>query len=126
MQLIALLRPKWIGRAVPIWLLGLSVVFSLTSMLSGQEAAVAALGKNGLSATVKALILQHEDFATFTVWTSLALLIGWLFLYLRFPDDRRVDLLAGAFLILLSAAVLFTGYLGGVLVMRYGVGVGQL
>ena len=95
-------------------------------MLSGQAAANIAIKESGLGEQIQALIAQHKNFATFTVWISLVVLIGWLWLYFRFPDNRRVDLVVLAFLILLTVDVVFTGYFGGELVMRYGVGVGQL
>ena len=95
-------------------------------MISGQAAANIAISESGLGEPAQALMAQHENFATFTVWISLVVLIGWLWLYFRFPDNRWVDLVVLAFLILLTVAVVFTGYFGGELVMRYGVGVGQL
>ena len=95
-------------------------------MISGEAAANIAISESGLGEPAQALMAQHENFATFTVWTSLVVLIGWLWLYFRFPGNRWVDLVVFAFLLLLTLAVVFTGYFGGELVMRYGVGVGQL
>ncbi|MCH7731111.1 MAG: hypothetical protein IIB44_01150 [Candidatus Marinimicrobia bacterium] len=42
----------------------------------------------------------------------------------KYPKNSGVDYIALAFLSLLSLSVGITGYLGGELVMRYGVGVG--
>ena len=126
MQFIVLIHPNWMDNRAPIWIFGFSLAMSFSSMLSGQAAANIAISESGLGEPAQALMAQHENFATFTVWTSLVVLIGWLWLYFRFPDNRRVDLVVLAFLILLTVAVVFTGYFGGELVMRYGVGVGQL
>ena len=125
MQCIVLIHPNWMDNRAPIWIFGFSLAMSFSSMISGQAAANIAISESGLGEPAQALMAQHENFATFTVWTSLVVLIGWLWLYFRFPDNRRVDLVVLAFLILLTVAVVFTGYFGGELVMRYGVGVGQ-
>ena len=126
MQFIVLINPNWMDSRAPIWIFGFSLAMSFSSMLSGQAAANIAINESGLGEQVQALIVQHKNFATFTVWISLVVLIGWLWLYFRFPSNRRVDLVVFAFLLLLTVAVVFTGYFGGELVMRYGVGVGQL
>ena len=126
MQLIVLIRPGWMDKRAPIWTLGFSLAMSFSSMLSGQAAANIAISESGLGEPAQALMAQHENFATFTVWISLVVFIGWLWLYFRFPGNRWVDLVVFAFLLLLTLAVVFTGYFGGELVMRYGVGVGQL
>ena len=126
MQIIVLIHPNWMDNRAPIWIFGFSLAMSFSSMLSGQAAANIAISEFGLGEPAQALMARHENFATFTVWISLVVLIGWLWLYFRFPGNRWVDLVVFAFLLLLTLAVVFTGYFGGELVMRYGVGVGQL
>ena len=126
MQFIVLIHPNWMDNRAPIWIFGFSLAMSFSSMISGQATANIAISESGLGEPAQALMAQHENFATFTVWTSLVVLIGWLWLYFRFPGNRRDDLVVFAFLLLLTLAVVFTGYFGGELVMRYGVGVGQL
>ena len=126
MQFIVLIHPNWMDNRAPIWIFGFSLAMSFSSMISGQAAANIAISESGLGEPAQALMAQHENFAAFTVWTSLVDFIGWLWLYFRFPGNRRVDLVVLAFLLLLTVAVVFTGYFGGELVMRYGVGVGQL
>ena len=125
MQCIVLIHPNWMDNRAPIWIFGFSLAMSFSSMISGQAAANIAISESGLSEQAQALIAQHENFATFTVWISLVVLIGWLWLYFRFPGNGSVNLVVLAFLSLLTVAVVFTGYFGGELVMRYGVGVGQ-
>ena len=124
MQFIVLIHPNWMDNRAPIWIFGFSLAMSFSSMLSGQAAANIAISESGLGEPAQALMAQHENFATFTVWISLVVLIGWLWLHFRFPGDRRIDLVVFALLILLTVAVLYTGYFGGQL-MHYGVGVGQ-
>ena len=126
MQCIVLIHPNWMDNRAPIWIFGFSLAMSFSSMISGEAAANIAISESGLGEPAQALMAQHENFATFTVWTSLVVLIGWLWLYFRFPGNRWVDLVVLGFLLLLTVAVVFTGYFGGELVMRYGVGVGQL
>ena len=126
MQFIVLIRPNWMDSRAPIWIFGFSLAMSFSSMLSGQASANIVISESGLGEPAQALMEQHENFATFTVWISLVVLIGWLWLYFRFPGNRWVALVVFAFLLLLTVAVVFTGYFGGELVMRYGVGVGQL
>lgn len=122
-QLIYLFQPSWIDRRMPLWLFGLGVISAILSMVSGQEAVTANPDLNG---PARSLLEQHEDTASFTVWTSIVIFFGWIWLFLRFPDDRRVDRIVAAFLLLLSVSVAVAGYLGGLLVMRHGVGVGLL
>ena len=126
MQFIVLIHPNWMDNRAPIWIFGFSLAMSFSSMISGQAAANIAISESGLGEPAQALMAQHENFATVTVWISLVVLIGWLWLYFRFSGNRSVDLVVLAFLLLLTVAVVFTGYFGGELVMRYGVGVGQL
>ncbi|MFQ6674384.1 MAG: hypothetical protein ACE5GH_06330, partial [Fidelibacterota bacterium] len=94
------------------------------SSVSGQDAANTVLRGMELLDTTQALLERHRAFATFTIWTSVAFTIGWLWLYLKYPGDRRVDVVALAFLLILSLAVGITGFLGGELVLTHGVGVG--
>jgi|LULY01.1.fsa_nt_gb uncharacterized membrane protein len=122
-QLIYIVQPSWIDRRTPLWLFGLSVISAILSMVSGQEAATAV---PGLDSSARSLLEQHEDTASFTVWTSIVIFFGWIWLFFRFPDDRRIDWIVAAFLFLLSVSVAIAGYLGGLLVMRHGVGVGLL
>jgi uncharacterized membrane protein len=122
-QLIYIFQPSLVDRHTPLGLFGLSVISAILSMVSGQEAVTAV---QDLHSSARSLLEQHEDAASFTVWISIVLFFGWIWLYLRFPDDRRVDRIVAAFLLLLSVSVAIAGYLGGLLVMRHGVGVGLL
>lgn len=124
LQIVVMLKPHWVCRSTPIWILGLAIVPAFLSALSGEQAAYLATTQTILPDSVQALVGRHEAFATFTVWMSLVVLIGWIWLFGKYPSDRRVDMTALAFLFLLSVSVSVTGLLGGKLVMTHGVGVG--
>ena len=124
LQIIVILKPTWVSRSTPLWLLGMAVIFSFIATLSGQDAANVAVLTTELENPARSLIIKHRAFATFTVWSSLGVLIGWLWFFLKYRDDRRVDVLSLLFLLLLSVSVGVTAYLGGELVMTHGVGVG--
>lgn len=123
LQIVAMLKPSWVCLSTPLWIPGLAIVPAFLSSLSGEQAAYLAGVSQNLADSTQALIDQHDAFATFTIWTSLAVLMGWVWLFLKFPGDRRVDWTALFFLFLLSVAVAVTGYLGGKLVLVHGVGV---
>ncbi len=130
-QIFAIWKPTWVNRLVPMLLLGLGVITSILAGISGQDAATMAITEMILLDFTRNAIETHERFANFTIWGSLIFLIGWLYLYFaqhlgkNYPKNSGIDYIALAFLFLLSLSVGITGYLGGELVMRYGVGVGQ-
>ena len=103
-QLIYIFQPSLVDRHTPLGLFGLSVISAILSMVSGQEAVTAV---QDLHSSARSLLEQHEDAASFTVWISIVLFFGWIWLYLRFPDDRRVDRIVAAFLLLLSVILFF-------------------
>ena len=70
------------------------------------------------------LMNQHEVFATITVWLSLFVFLLWLFLFLKYPGEKKVDIFALLFLFFLSLSVMVTGYFGSKLVFVHGIGVG--
>ncbi|MFQ6675232.1 MAG: DUF2231 domain-containing protein [Fidelibacterota bacterium] len=123
LQIVVVLKPAWLSRSTSLWLLGLAVVLSIVSALSGQDAANRAVNLMELSESTRSLLTTHRRFANLTLWTSLGTFLLWLWLFLRSPSDRRVDRLALALLFILSLSVAATGYLGGELVLSHGVGV---
>ncbi|MEE9167942.1 MAG: DUF2231 domain-containing protein [Candidatus Neomarinimicrobiota bacterium] len=122
-QIVAMLKSSWVCRSTPLWILGFAIVPALFSLLSGEQAAHLASTTRSLEDSAQALLARHDAFATFTVWMSLAVLVSWVWFFLKYPGDRRVDTAALFFLFLLALAVAATGYLGGELVLTYGVGV---
>jgi uncharacterized membrane protein len=55
-------------------------------------------------------------------WGSITIFLIWIYLFFKNMEDRRIDILALAFLTLLVGMVSFTAYLGGQLVWVHGVG----
>jgi len=118
---IQLWRPHWMCRVIGMWLLGLSVVFSIFSAITGERE-VARAGQVGYSTEILELMNLHELMGNIVTWGSLLLLIFWLYLFFKNMEDRRIDILALAFLVLLVGIVFFTALLGGQLVWIHGVG----
>jgi uncharacterized membrane protein len=104
-----------------MWLLGFAAVMSIAATLSGQNEAARA-GQVGYNTIVLETIQRHELLGNLTAWGSITILILWVYFFLKDMDDHRVDILALAFLGLLTGMVMFTSYLGGTLTFIYGVG----
>lgn len=125
LQIIVVVKPGWIGRSTPLWLLALGAIFSIVSALSGQDAANTALRVSDLPESTRLLIARHQRSANITLWGSLGALILLVWLSLRFPGNRRLDILTLGLLLVLSISVAVTGLLGGELVLSHGVGVAR-
>lgn len=105
----------------------------LTGNLSAQETIKIMEGreKSATDKEIKEVIEEHEDAATLLLWfysvLGAAYLITWIKKVLR-KDDSAVTGLRMWFLVLLSAAgilmLIYTGWHGGELVYKYGVGTG--
>lgn len=108
-------------RLVGMWLLGLASLFSIFSALSGTKEAARA-GERGYSTEVLEILSRHGTMGNLMTWGSLVVLIAWIFLFFNNMEDRRIDLLVLAFLILLTAMAFITANLGGELVWIHGVG----
>ncbi len=94
---------------------------SIAATLTGQNEAARA-GQVGYDTSVIEIINRHELLGNITAWGSVALLIFWVYFFLKDMKDRRVDKLALALLGLLSAIVIFNSHLGGTLTFIHGVG----
>ena len=122
MQALHVWRPYWICRTTSIWLLGMAVLTSFGAMLSGQREAIKS-GEEGHELAVLESIKNHELIATVTTWGSLVIFLLWLYLFIKYMEDTRIDNLALAFLGLLSLSVIVTSYLGGTLVYIHSLGI---
>ncbi|MBT3479673.1 MAG: DUF2231 domain-containing protein [Candidatus Marinimicrobia bacterium] len=118
---IHLWRPNWICRVVGMWLLGLAAAFSIFAAITGEREATKA-GQVGYSTEIIELMNRHELMGNIVTWGSIILCLGWVYLFFKNMEDRRIDILALAFLILMVIIVSFTSYLGGQLVWVHGVG----
>lgn len=116
-----LYKPEWINRTIGLWLLGLSTIFSIVAVLSGQKE-IQKAGELGYPTETLILIERHQTIGNIVVWGSILLFIGWLFLYLKNQVNNKVNHLAFAFLLLLFVIVIISGYTGGYLVYIHGVG----
>ncbi len=117
---IQLWRPYWMCRVIGMWLLGMSAIFSIFSSLTGEREAARA-GQVGYSAEILEMMNRHELMGNIVTWGSIVLFLSWIYLFFKNMEDRRIDVLALAFLILLVIIVSFTAFLGGQLVWVHGV-----
>ena len=118
---IHLWRHNWICRVVGMWMLGLAALCSIFASITGQWELTKA-GEAGYPIEIIELMSRHELMGNMLTWGSSLIFIGWVYLFFENMDDRRIDKLAMAFLVLLVIIVSFTAYLGGQLVWIHGVG----
>ena len=116
-----LCRSEWINRSIGLWLLGLSTIFSIVAVLSGQKEMQKA-GDIGYPTEALILIEKHPTNGNIVVWSSIIFFIGWIYLFLKHKGDNNINQLALAFLLLLFILVMLSGYTGGHLVYIHGVG----
>ena len=81
--------------------MGLATIFSIAAVLSGQKEAAKA-GEIGYPTETLIFIEPHETIGNIVVWGSILFFIGWIYLFLKYKNDIRLDRLALAFLLLLS------------------------
>ena len=118
---IQLWKPNWLGRVVGLWLMGLATIFSIAAVLSGQKEASKA-GEIGYPTETLIFIERHKTIGNIVVWGSILFFVGWIYLFLKYKNDIRLDRLALAFLLLLFMIVTISAYTGGQLVYIHGVG----
>ena len=118
---IQLWKPNWLGRVVGLWLMGLATIFSIAAVLSGQKEATKA-GEIGYPTETLIFIERHKTIGNIVVWGSILFFVGWIYLFLKYKNDIRLDKLALAFLLLLFMIVTISAYTGGQLVYIHGVG----
>lgn len=118
---IQLWKPNWLGRVVGLWLMGLATIFSIAAVLSGRKEAAKA-GEIGYPTETLIFIERHKTIGNIVVWGSILFFVGWIYLFLKYKNDIRLDRLALAFLLLLFMIVTISAYTGGQLVYIHGVG----
>ena len=119
---IQLWKPNWLGRVVGLWLMGLATIFLIAPVLSGQKEAAKA-GEIGFPTETLIFIERHETIGNIVVWGSILFFGGWIYLFLKYKNDIRLDKLALSFLLLLFMIVTISAYTGGQLVYIHGVGI---
>jgi len=120
-QILHIWRPKWINSSIGLWLIGLSIIFSLASVLSGQKEMEKA-GELGYPIETLKLIERHQTSGNIVAWSSIFFFIVWLYLFIKYKSNNNLNQLALAFLVLLFIIVMVSGYTGGQLVYIHGVG----
>jgi len=118
---IQLWKPNWLGRVVGLWLMGLATIFLIAAVLSGQKEAAKA-GEIGFPTETLIFIERHETIGNIVVWGSILFFGGWIYLFLKYKNDIRLDKLALSFLLLLFMIVTISAYTGGQLVYIHGFG----
>ena len=118
---IQLWKPNWLSRVVGLWLMGLATISAIAAVLTGQKEATKASGI-GYPTETLVLMERHETIGNIVVWGSILFFIGWIYLFLKYKNDIRLDRLALAFLLLLFMIVTISAYTGGQLVYIHGVG----
>jgi len=101
--------------------MGLATIFSIAAVLSGQKEAAKA-GEIGYPTETLIFIERHKTIGNIVVWGSILFFVGWIYLFLKYKNDIRLDRLALAFLLLLFMIVTISAYTGGQLVYIHGVG----
>ena len=99
---IHLIKSNWIHKTTGLWLVGLSAIFSIFSSITGEWELKKATEKN-YSTEVTNLMNQHEIFGNVVTWGSIIFFIFWMYLFYNYKDDRRIDIIAFAFLFLLGS-----------------------
>ena len=118
---IQLWKPNWLGRVVGMWLMGLATIFSIAAVLTGQKEAAKA-GEIGYPTETLIFIERHETLGKIVVWGAIIFFVSWVYLFLKYKNDIRLDRFALAFLLLLFMIVTISAYTGGQLVYIHGVG----
>ncbi len=110
-------RRDWHNMAYALW--GLGVLAALIAVLSGSMAA----DPHWQQEDLRAVLSNHEDWATATLIAALVVLLGRLPLHLKGQAEGRSLFLWTAAALVVSALIWVTAYYGGELVYIYGVGV---
>ena len=79
-------------------------------------------GELGYPTETLILIDKHQTIGNIVTWSSIILFTCWIYLFLKNKNDKRVNQLILAFILLLFIMVILSGYTGGQLVYIHGVG----
>jgi uncharacterized membrane protein len=104
------------------WILLAGIIMAVNAVLTGNQAEQVASPYLGNTPGLKEAVETHEEFATFTLWYFLFLLVVRYFLM----QKKKMTRLFKSVLIILALCggilIFQTGITGGALVYKYGVG----
>ena len=119
---VHLIRPNWICRVIGLWLTGLSGISSMLSSITGQWEFNKTLSQDYSQEIIK-ILERHQILGNIVTWGTIVFFVIWVNLFFKKMSDHRIDQIAFFILLILVGVVLFTAYLGGTLVWKFGVGI---
>ena len=119
---VHLIRPNWICRVIGLWLTGLSGISSMLASITGQWEFNKTLSQD-YSQEIIQILERHQLLGNIVTWGTIAFFVIWVNLFFKKMSDHRIDQIAFFILLILVGIVLFTAYLGGMLVWKFGVGI---
>ncbi|MED5247968.1 MAG: DUF2231 domain-containing protein [Candidatus Neomarinimicrobiota bacterium] len=119
---VHLIRPNWICRVIGLWLTGLSGISSMLASITGQWEFNKTLSQD-YSQEIIQILERHQMLGNIVTWGTIVFFVIWVNLFFKKMSDHRIDQIAFFILLILVGIVLFTAYLGGTLVWKFGVGI---
>jgi len=119
---VHLIRPNWICRVIGLWLTGLSGISSMLASITGQWEFNKTLSQD-YSQEIIQILERHQMLGNIVTWGTIVFFVIWVSLFFKKISDYRIDKIAFFILLILVGVVLFTAYLGGTLVWKFGVGI---
>ena len=120
LEIIALfLKNENFSKMIMI-ILGFGVLFSILAVLTGNSAASA--GRGAVSPEVLKMIETHESLATITLFYYAALLFLRFYFILKRKSGSLIKYSFLALVLIGNIFIYLTGYYGGELVFKHGVG----
>ena len=119
---VHLIRPNWICRVIGLWLTGLSGISSMLASITGQWEFNKTLSQDYSQEIIK-ILERHQILGNIVTWGTIVFFVIWVNLFFKKMSDHRIDQIAFFILLILVGVVLFTAYLGGTLVWKFGVGI---
>ena len=119
---VHLIRPNWICRVIGLWLTGLSGISSMLASITGQWEFNKTLSQD-YSQEIIQILERHQMLGNIVTWGTIVFFVIWVNLFFKKMSDHKIDQIAFFILLILVGVVLFTAYLGGTLVWKFGVGI---
>lgn len=116
-----LLKKEFLIKSALIVLI-LAILFSVLSVLTGNQAYEIVKQRQTDAALYKDLIEQHELFATITLWYFFAVLFLRIYFLVKKEFVGKIQYLFIVLGLIGSLLIFLTGTYGGDLVFKYGIG----